>query len=142
MGAKLVGIYIDKIKREKYNKIMIINVVEIIDKFYIRADCKYGIFVGKWMEENIENNGKYKIEIGYNNILSYEILNDKKYYIGNINGKNIICGLIIGEDGDFVQYLDIGGGDTIMMTDIKENNLKNRFVKLELDELQLFPIDY
>jgi hypothetical protein len=142
---------------------MEIEILKIIDEFYVHVNYERGTFIGKWMGSDIPQNGKYCVEIDYNTILSYEILNERNYYIKNINGKNIIYGFIIDEgiEDDFVQFLDIIGdgiiknktmedntienyinGECIIMVNIKENNLKNKFIKLELDEIQLYPINY
>jgi hypothetical protein len=142
---------------------MKIEVEKTIGKVYVQINCKYGHFIGKWMEENIPLNGTFEVEIDYDKILSYKILDEEYYYIGNINGKNIISGFIIdeGNDDDFIQYLDFGGdgiinielignniskdyikGDGIIMINIKENKLKNKFIELELDNMEIYPVYY
>jgi len=43
---------------------MEINVEKIINNI-IQVNYKYGTFIGKWMNENIPNNGNCNIEIDY-----------------------------------------------------------------------------
>jgi hypothetical protein len=131
---------------------MEIDIVEIIDKNYVRISYEHGTFVGKWEDENAPQKGKYCVEIDYGKILNYEILKEANYYIKNINGKNVICGFIIeaGFNDGFVQFLDVIGdgivgeniikGDCIIMINIEENNLRKNFVSLEVDEIILYPV--
>ena len=142
---------------------MKITVLEITGKSCIKVNCKYGTFIGRWMEENISKTRECYIEIDYNKILNYQVLNKREYFIGNIDGKNFLCGLIVNEAVDyFPQYLDVGGdsfiekpdvlldntyrdcivGEGVIMISIEEKKLKNKFVKLEVDEIQLWPIWY
>ena len=70
---------------------------------YVKARYKNGIFVGKWTDGNIPKVGQKFIEVEVSfEIINHEILNESKYYIQNMDGKNIICGLILSEYDDFV----------------------------------------
>ena len=71
-------------------KVMEIFVVKVVDKKFIHVNCKYGAFIGKWMDENIPNNGKYYVEIDFNKILNYKIVNDKNYCIKNVEEKILL----------------------------------------------------
>ena len=115
---------------------MEIEILNIVDNSYINVISKYGNFIGKWIGENIPNSGTFHVEIDFNKIMNYEII-EEKYFIGNVNGKNIICGCVTDEDDDFVQYIDVDG---IIMINIEEKMLKNKFIKLEVDEIKLYPI--
>ena len=119
--------------------ILEIEVIEILDKNYLNVNCKYGTFIGKWMDEDIPKIGKCFAEIDYNEIINYKIIDEIDYCIKSLEGKNIIEGLIIKEDDDFIQYLDFCG-DGIIMIEIKENNLKNKCIKLEVDEIEIWPV--
>jgi len=130
---------------------MEINVEKIIYENIIQVSYKYGTFIGKWMNENIPNNGNYYIEIDYNEIINYKIISDKKYNINNDYGKNIISGLIIYED-NYEKYLDFGGdgyidvdrqivGNGILIITIKEKNIQNKFMEIEIVEIQLWPFN-
>jgi len=78
-------------------------------------------------------------------------LSDKKYNINNDYGKNNISGLIIYED-NYEKYLDFGGdgyidvdrqivGNSILIIKIKEKNIQNKFMEIEIDEIQLWPFN-
>ena len=133
---------------------MKIIIVNTFDNAFVEVTSKYGKIIGKWMNENIPNNKEqYDVEIDYNKILHFEIMNEPKYDIRNDNGKNIICGFVIDEstDDNFVQYLDFGGdaeikkndisSDSTIMIDI-EKRLKDTFIKLEVDEIEFYPVFY
>ena len=119
---------------------MKIEIIDIINKPYVKVKSLYGNFIGKWMNNNIPKNGTFDVEILFNKIIKYEIINEK-YYIGNDDGKNIICGHIIKENEDYTQFLDIND-EFIITINIKENMLKNKFIKLEVDEIELYPVFY
>jgi hypothetical protein len=146
---------------------MKIVVLEVINQNYIKVKCKYGYFVGKWVGDDIPRKGRYNMGINFTKILDYEILNEKEYYVGNINGKNIICGLVMTEGkideekvDELFQWIDFGG-DAVIHTDIDEdgetyeyiegynviqgfiqiNNLKNKYIKIVVDEIELFLYD-
>jgi len=141
---------------------MEIYVLEVINETNVRVNSDCGTFIGKWRGNNIPQIGKYCVEIDYNKIVKYEITDEKSYHIKNINGKNIICGFIIDEgmNDDFIQFLDIVGtgiieevinenniienhisGDGVIMINIEAKNLKNKSVKLEVGEIEIFPIN-
>ena len=117
---------------------MEITVLNINIEPYITVLSKYGNFIGKWMEKDTPDSGIFEVEIDFNKIIKYEII-EEEYFIGNIDGKNIICGLVIDEEDDFVQYFNIDG---IILINIKEKMLKNKFIKLEVDEIELYPVFY
>jgi len=118
---------------------MEIMIIKDLGKNYVQVKTKYGVFISKWIGKNITIDEKVHVEIDYGKIINYNII-ESKYYIGNDNGKNIICGKIIGEDDDFIQYFEIDG--CIMMIELKEETLKNKFIEIEVDEIQLYPVYY
>ena len=141
---------------------MKIEVINCVNKHHVEVNSLYGNFIGKWMDKKRPNVGIFDVEIDFHEIINYEVI-DKRYYIGNNGGKNIICGLILDEglDDDFIQYLDFSGngkiesknigdnkieniivGETIIMVNITENNLKGKYIKLEVDEINLYPVFY
>ena len=121
-------------------KVEIIDIINIINKSYVKVNSLYGNFIGKWMNNDIPKNGTFDVEILFNKIINYEIIKEK-YYIGNDDGKNIICGRIIKENEDYTQFLDIND-EFIIMINIKENMLENKFIKLFIDEIELYPVFY
>ena len=146
---------------------MNIEILEVMDNNYVNVKYIHGSFIGKWMDKNVPQKRRYEVEIDYNKILHYEILNEKYYCIKNLSGKNIICGFILLEGrmneekvGEMFQWIDfIGNGilhidkndngqineyveGNIMQIGIQDNNLKNKFIGLELDEIELYPIEY
>ena len=132
---------------------MELSILEIAGENYVKVRYKYGTFLGKWVDKSIPKIGQKfaEVEVSFK-IVAHEILNEKKYCIQNIDGKNIICGLILSDHDYYAQYLDFAGdavikndyicGSHILMTDINESNLKNKFVRLEVDEIELYPVDF
>jgi hypothetical protein len=118
---------------------MEIKISKDLGKNYVQVSSKYGNFTGKWIGESIPLNEKICVEIDFDKIINYKIT-DKEYYIGNIHGMNIICGKIVNEYENFVQHFEFD--DSIMMIQIKEELLKNKFIEIEIDEIQLFPVYY
>ena len=129
---------------------MKIEILSIVNELYVNVHSEYGNFIGKWIYEKIFANGIFDVEVDFNEIISYEII-DEKYCIGNVNGINIICGHIVYEDNS-VKYLDFGGdakidpnkntiiGNAVIILDINEDNLKNKFLKLSVDSIELYPV--
>ena len=128
---------------------MKIEVLNIVNELYVNVRSEYGNFIGKWISKKKFDCGIFDVEIDINGIISCEII-DEKYFIGNDNGINIICGHIIYED-NFVKYLDFGGdakidinkniiGNAVIMLDISEDNLKNKFIKLNVDTIELYSV--
>jgi hypothetical protein len=131
---------------------MEVEILEVIKETYVRVNSNCGTFIGKWRGDNIPQIGKEDVEIDYNEIVSYEIVNEENYHIKNINGKNVICGFVIDEwsmdennPNVFAQYLDIcGEGECVIvvMVNTEGNSVKNKFLKLEVNEIELWSTNY
>ncbi|MDR2904774.1 MAG: hypothetical protein LBU73_02320 [Helicobacteraceae bacterium] len=117
---------------------MEIMIIKDLGNAYVQAQTEYGVFVGKWVGKNIQINEKVCVEIEYGKIINYRVI-EEKYFIGNNNGKNIICGKIIDLGDNSVQYLEID--DCTMMLRFNEE-IKNKFIEIEVDEIQLYPVYY
>jgi hypothetical protein len=124
---------------------MKIEITGVVKAPYVGAVSKYGTFIGKWADKSPPNVGFFDVELDCGNVIDYVFIEaeknaEEKYKIETINGKTIIIGLVVEAYDDFIKIIQIG--DDVVMVDIKDGSLKNRYVKIELDDISLYPVYY